>query len=362
MHLPRSPFAPLLVVLALLGLLAAMWAGLLRMGWALPVLRPALPLAHGPLMISGFLGTLIGVERAVALGRRWAYAGSLLTALGTVMLVVGVGGLPGPLLMTAGSLGLAVTMALIVRRQQALFTVVMGVGALLWLLGNGLWLLGQPFSTVAYWWAGFLVLTIAGERLELSRLLRLSLQSTVAFTTAVGLLLLGIALTVLAFDAGVRLAGGGLVGLALWLLRHDIARHTVRQAGLRRFIAVCLLSGYVWLGVSGMLALLYGGVRGGLYYDAVLHALFLGFVMALIFGHAPIVFPAVLNRQMAYRPFAYVPLLVLHLSLILRLAGDLAAWVPGRQWGGLFNVIAVLLFLGSTAYALLSAPAAAENF
>lgn len=37
---------------------------------------------------------------------------------------------------------------------------------------------------------------------------------------------------------------GGLLALAAWLARHDVGRHTVRQTGLVRFIAVCLLSGY----------------------------------------------------------------------------------------------------------------------
>lgn len=40
--------------------------GLIRLGWQLPALTPSLALAHGPLMISGFLGTLITLERAVA--------------------------------------------------------------------------------------------------------------------------------------------------------------------------------------------------------------------------------------------------------------------------------------------------------
>lgn len=52
-------------------MLAGMWAGLVRLGWALPTVHLALPLAHGPLMVSGFLGTLISLERAMALGS-WA--------------------------------------------------------------------------------------------------------------------------------------------------------------------------------------------------------------------------------------------------------------------------------------------------
>lgn len=64
---------------ALVLLLAALWAGLLRLGWAWPTPLPTLPMAHGPLMINGFLGALIGLERAIALQKRWAYLAPVLT-------------------------------------------------------------------------------------------------------------------------------------------------------------------------------------------------------------------------------------------------------------------------------------------
>jgi len=43
------------IVLSMLALLFALWAGLLRLGWILPTF-PTLPSAHRPLMITGFLG------------------------------------------------------------------------------------------------------------------------------------------------------------------------------------------------------------------------------------------------------------------------------------------------------------------
>jgi hypothetical protein len=151
------------MMLGLLALLTALWGGLARLGWALPLLHPPLLPAHGPLMVCGFLGTLIGVERAVALGAFWPYMAPLLTAAGAIALLAG---LPAPPLMTLGSLGLVAVFAVIVHRQRALATVTMALGALLWLVGNSLWLLGWPLAQVVPWWSGFLVLTIAGERLE----------------------------------------------------------------------------------------------------------------------------------------------------------------------------------------------------
>ncbi len=63
----RSFFLPIVLFLALLALLAGLWAGLLRMGWVLPDIHINLTMAHGALMVSGFLGTIIAMERVVAL-------------------------------------------------------------------------------------------------------------------------------------------------------------------------------------------------------------------------------------------------------------------------------------------------------
>jgi hypothetical protein len=342
-----------LMALGMAALLAAMWAGLIRLGWGWPPLRPTLPMAHGPLIVCSFLGTVIGVERAVALGRPWTYLGPLLTGLGGLALIVGLPSPIGPLLITLGSLALVGVFGLILRLQLAPFTVTMALGALLWLVGNMLWLSGWPIYSVVLWWMGFLTLTIAGERLELNRVLRLSGEVQQLFLFAIGLFLLGVLISLYSFDLGMRLAGVGMVALALWLLRYDIARYTVRKSGLTRFIAVCLLSGYVWLGIGGLLGVFYGGVTAGLPYDAILHTVFVGFVISMIFGHAPIIFPAVLGKPINFSPLFYSHLVLLHLSLLLRVVGDIMTWLPARQWGGLFNVVAILLFMANTGWAIL---------
>jgi hypothetical protein len=199
---------------------------------------------------------------------------------------------------------------------------------------------------------GFLLLTIVGERLELSRLLRLPQRRYTAFVAATSLFLVGLVITQTDLDLGTRLIGTGLMALTLWLVRHDIARRTIRQSGLRRFIAVCLLSGYVWLGVSGILALRFGGLVAGPYYDAMLHTFFLGFVFAMIFGHAPIILPAVMGWEINFRRTFYLHLGLLHVSLLLRIVSDLLLWRAGRLWGGLLNATVIPLFLASTAYAV----------
>jgi hypothetical protein len=93
-----------------------------------------------------------------------------------------------------------------------------------------------------------------------------------------------------------------------------------------------------------------GHLDGGAGYDAMLHAVFLGFVMSMIFAHAPVIVPAVLGRPLPYHPTLYAPLALLHASLVLRLAyGDAAGNVTAWQWGGSLNEVAVLMFLGLAA-------------
>jgi hypothetical protein len=171
----------------------------------------------------------------------------------------------------------------------------------------------------------------------------------------------GLALSLVERRFGVGLAGIGLLALALWLEKHDIARQTVRQTGVTRFVAFCLLAGCVWLALSGVLAVLVGVLEAGPAYDATLHAFFLGFVFSMIFGHAPFIFPAILGGTVTYRPRFYAPLVLLHATLLLRISGDLLSWPAGREVGGLLNVLTLLIFLANTVSALLTRPAAAHS-
>jgi hypothetical protein len=334
------------MLLSVLALLVGLWGGLVRIGWPMPALQARLALAHGPLMVSGFLGTLIGLERAAALGWLWAYGAPLLASLGVVAFLAGM---PAPILFAAASLGLVVVFGHLLSRQRAAFMMVMAAGAGAWTVGNLLWLEGVPIFKTVPWLSGFLVLTIVGERLELSRLVRPSRAAQTALLSGVALYLGGLVLTVPALAVGERVAGAGMIVIALWLLRYDIARRTIRQAGLTRFIAASLLSGYAWLLIGGGLWVGLGGAVAGPAYDAMLHVVFLGFVFGMLFAHAPIILPAVLGRPVPYWPGFYGHLALLNVSILLRLGADLGGWTDGRRWGGLLGVLAVLLFLATTA-------------
>jgi hypothetical protein len=79
----------------------------------------------------------------------------------------------------------------------------------------------------------------------------------------------------------------------------------------------------------------------------------LGFVFSMVFGHAPIIFPAVLRVAVPYHPLFYAPLLLLHLSLALRLAGDAAGAFEWRSAGGLLNAVALAAFILNTVAAVI---------
>lgn len=340
-------------------LLTGMWAGLVRLGWPWPALHRALPMAHGPLMIGGFLGALISLERVVAivglkLARRPAifYLAPLAAGAGGVLTALGREAAGGALLITLASALLVAMMWLLYRLHPTLHALVMVAAAAAWLIGNLIWLMGQPVAVVVLWWVAFLVLTIAGERLELSQLLHLPPGTRNTFLAAVALFGVGVGLAMAAYGPGVRVMGAGMVALALWLLRYDIARRRIKAGGQARFIAIALLAGYFWLAVSGLLALGWGGMMAGMWYDSWLHAVLLGFVFSMIFAHAPVVFPAVLSRPMPFSPRFYGHLALLHASLLLRLVGDVAAQPSLRQWGGLLNAIAILLFMANTLLAV----------
>ena len=346
-----------LVAVAALTLLAALWAGLVRLGWVLPPIQPAWVADHGPLMVSGFLGTLVSLERALALAgvnrSRLPYAAPLLAALGSLALLLGLPEVFGRGLMALGSLALVDIFIAILRRQPNWPHAVMGAGALLWLIGNLLWLVGEPIYRAVPWWIAFLVLTVAGERLELARVLLLRRAAWVSFLACVALVLAGLLLTLVALAPGVRLSGLGLLALGAWLLRFDLARRTVRQTGLTRYIALCLLPGYGWLAFAGLSWVGWADLfSAGLVYDAMLHAVTLGFIFSMIFGHAPLILPAVTARALPYRPYFYSHVALLHAGLLLRVSGDLAAQPSLRLWGGLLSALAILLFLGNSLWSM----------
>lgn len=344
-----------LLALGMLSLACAVWGGLVRLGWPLPLPAGGVHwvAGHGPLVVGAFLGIVISLERAVGLPDRWTYAAPALTALSAVPLLSGFALNTGAWLLTAGSAAFVLVTARVVQLRRELFTVTMHLAAVAWCAGNGLMLAGRSGPELVPWWIAFLGLTIVGERIDLSRFQKPVPVARPLLLLALAGFIAGVVVSAWEHALGLRVAGAGLVALAAWLARFDLARRTVRQPGLPRFMSLCLLGGFAWLGVAGGLLAWLAPVSAGFHYDAALHAFFLGFVFTMIFGHAPVIFPSVLGLPMAYHGRFYLHLILLHVSLAVRIAADLGEWPVVRKWAGVGNALSLLLFLANLGSAIL---------
>lgn len=328
--------------MAALALLAGLDGALLLLGQGAPLVADRLADAHGVLMVFGFVGTLIATERAVALHKLWGYAAPMLLGLGALATLSPLPLAVGGWLFTAGFAGLLGVYWAIWRRQASDELAIQSLGAALGCGGALLWTAGLPVPAILPWLVGFVVLTIAGERAELSRIESATIaRLTLRMSGLVGAAVVAATLWPI---LGTALLGAALLALTGVLVTHDAARRTVRSIGLPRFSAACMLAGYFWLVVAGSVWLVGGPAQGGA-YDAVIHAVFLGFTISMIFGHAPVILPAVLGVDLPYRAVMWAPLALLHVSLVLRLlVGDAYSQEWAKATGGIFGVVAILAF------------------
>lgn len=323
-------------------LLAGIAGGLFRVGFVMadaPWLGRA-ALAHAALMMCGFMGTVIGIERAVAAKRRLAWSAPLSSACAGALLLGGQDAMAGAALALAG-LAFVLVNAQLLRRQRAPHTLLLLASACAWAVGNLLFAGGAEAVAVLPWWFAFLVMTVAAERLEMTRLMRRRPAAQPLLVIVLSLLLLGAAVSAVNPGAGGVLFAAALLALAGWLFAFDIARRTVRAKGLPRYMAVCLLCGYAWLAAGGVAWA--ATALGWPARDLALHALGLGFLVSMILGHAPVILPAIARVKLAFGSVFYLPLAALHASLLLRLGVGFLDF-GARRGGALLNAAALALF------------------
>ena len=329
-----------LLLTAAAAAVTAVFAGLARLG-VRTSFGPTYAGQHGPLFVVGVFGTVISLERAVAYGKRAALLAPALGALTAVALLTRSPW--APYAAAAASCGLLLLNALIVRRQSAIFTWLMCVGSGVFAFGNLAWALGRPIFEVVPSWVGFFVLTIVAERLELSRLSATPRWASRALA-ALALVYAGATcLRVLGYSEAQPWLGLTMSGIGAWQLRFDLARRTVRSRGLPRFAALGVLLGAAWLFCAGLLFTASPPPAGPV-YDAALHSVFVGYVLSMVFAHAPIILPAVARVSVPFHPALYAPLAVLHLGLTARAAGDLLGQATLRSTGAIANTAALALF------------------
>lgn len=328
-----------MLLLVLACLISGILTGWFRLGFDLPVSK--IFLDHGAMMTGSFLGTVILIERIVTFKKKWLFAFPIINASSILFFYFNWSQSAFSCLII-GSVGLVLVFYLINLKQSDLAHQVMWVGAAMWLIGNVHLLIYQLYANSILWWMGFLLLTIVGERLELTRFLPLSwLKKNILLL----FLLLFVISCWLPFHFGGQwLTGISLLLIAIWLLLYDMVRKSVKKPGIHRFSALTLICGYCWLAVTGLFYWMDG--TGGIPYDALIHAFFLGFVFSMIFAHAPIILPGVLELGFKpYHPILYLWVGIFQLSLGIRIVGDLMEFPLWKQYGGLINGLVILFFL-----------------
>jgi len=131
-ELPPAWRLPLLLM-AMASLLTGVLGGLARLAVDVPVFAQVRAGGHGALMITAFFGTVISLERAVALHRFWPYFGPFFAGFGGIILLAqGPWWLPPLLFCLAGGVLLAASLQ-VWRQLPVLFTFTLLFGAAAWL-------------------------------------------------------------------------------------------------------------------------------------------------------------------------------------------------------------------------------------
>ncbi len=329
-------------------LISGILTGWNRLGISLPTDNIALH--HGAIMTGSFLGTVILIERIVTLKRMWLFLFPIINATSTFFFFLDQLELAQTCLIL-GAIGLVYVFYLINKWHSDLPHQIMWFGASALLIGNSLLFLTNNYAAILLWWMAFLLLTICGERLELSKLLPVSHVAKQFFVTF--LLLFIIACIAPFHSVGRYLAGVALFLNAAWLLKFDMIWKSVKRPGIHRFTAINLFLGYIWLAICGLFYLFE--VSGSIPYDSLVHSFFLGFVFSMIFAHAPIILPGVLG--LTVRPFhliLYLWVALFQASLLIRIISGLTYYTDLKKWGGFLNGMTILLFIITTVILTLS--------
>ncbi|MDJ0316808.1 MULTISPECIES: hypothetical protein [Arthrobacter] len=343
--LRRPVFRMLFLLPAGAALLIGLNAGLQLLGADAPLKIDRFPQVHGMLLVLSFVGTVIALERSVALNKAWGYAAPALLGIAGLLLISPIELWIGKVVLLAGTMVMTLVYIPLWRRQYDNVVLIQILGAVAAVAAAALWLRVPGIMHLLPFLITYVVLTIAGERLELARIGIASPRAEPLLLAGAFALLAATTATLLWPAAGYPLYGVLLLALVGWLTGYDAARKTIRSQGLPRYIAACLLAGYLWLAVAGVVLALHDGPLTGAAYDVAVHSVFLGFTISMIMAHAPVILPAVLRKPLPYTSGFWLPAGLLHISLALRLglgdgAGLNGAWVTG----GVLNVISILLF------------------
>lgn len=335
----RLPF----LLLAILSLIVGLWTGLSRIGWDIFIL-PATA-HHGAVMVGGFLGSLIALEKVIPLRTKWLFIIPCLSIAAVIMFLLGEMRAAIFLLVLA-SVGLTGLFGFYWYKQRSVIYALMLVGALCLFIGNVLLYNALFYPLALPWWVAFILFVIAAERIELMKFLPVTARSKNFFIV---LLLTFIAGAAVSFHHyGNIIAGASLFATALWLLSNDAISVGLKKQGLTKFVSTSLLLGYLALLTTGIFFITFSD--HWLAYDALVHTFFIGFAFSMIFAHGPIILPGVLGiSAKPYHHVLYIWLLLLHCSWLLRVFSDAFTAMEWRRYSAIFTTIAIVGYFLSIA-------------
>ncbi|MCB0485646.1 MAG: hypothetical protein KDC93_12690 [Cyclobacteriaceae bacterium] len=327
------------LLFAFSNLILGLISGLGRIGWSVPL--PETYVHHGAIMVGGFLGSLIALEKIIPLKSYGFLIGPLFSASSIIVFIVGPFQYAVAMIILA-SLILVFVYATYLKNQCSLYLLLAMIGAMCWFIGNVLLLWKHFYPMIFPWWMGFLLFTIVAERLELTKFLPVSQKNKNSLIALLCVFILGITLPF--HGMGTYITGLSLVLISIWLMRYDVIRLTIKKSGLTRFTGIALSCGYASLLLVGVFLFALGDTAFG--YDIIVHTFFLGFIFSMIFAHGPMILPGVLGLTVKpYHPLFYFPLIVLYASLFIRVAAD-AMLVPFvlRSVSGWISFSGILLY------------------
>lgn len=220
--------------------------------------------------------------------------------------------------------------------------VLMVIGAACLVIADVL-LFSKQFYPISFpWWMAFVLFTIVGERLELSKFLPVSRIARISLYGFLALFLTGLILPF--HGVGKYLSGAALILIGTWLLRFDVIKIGLRNKGLTRYSAVALLLGNISLIVEGTFLLILPETMPA--YDSLVHTFFIGFGFTMVFAHGPTILPEVLGISVKpYSSILYVWLIMLQASLYLRIVSGTILELGWRKYSGLITVMSIALYL-----------------
>ena len=360
------PIAILLMLLALaVGISKLFLLGGLITQPFLPLLLPN----HGEIMVFGFLAILLATERYLgALAFPFhpiIHSMPFLVAAGAVIQIMGWVTnifpltLGGSVLLIAGFVIYIYIITSIGKRSaQPLPFRYMSLAAISLMVGSiiGIWntpVGNLPFSMLLL---GFPVLTIFGERVELTRFVAPAISSKARY----GIWILAVAFALMLVQILFPLIAPRSLMLTWVLLLMVVAiplawgeRRLMTRGDkvLHRYLGTHLMVAYGWL-LLGLLIFLAIAIKGQTValMDAATHSLAVGFIGSMILAHAPIIMPVIIGRPLVEAKLTRLPLWLLTIGNFFRVVSAIAGETGLRRAiasgaaGGL-TLLAVIMFV-----------------